>query len=317
MALRSGIAPAHPAAFRASWLRSRARRPGPGAGRLSVPAHPGDWRAGWPRVPAYPASPAASAAQQRAHPAASEDAPHCSYVQDVPSDRGVVGHPQTQRAWHLTIFGRGLVNVCVRFSSGAGGAGGSGRTHGGGYWLQRGRLTPQHRHFGEVTSRTRHQRPYPCGDPFPRRSQHARSTPARSRGQAHSTGCVTAVATTASHPLRFQPRPMSPPQPASEEARTVRTVCAGRHHPVTRSLKIPVGCEGQRGTAPRRLPSPPAAAAAPPFQDLANPGLLTAAGPPHRRQALPSDSPARKHSPAVPSCPFCPITTAMGVLAGG
>ena len=33
---------------------------------------------------------------------------------------------------------------------------GPGRTRGGGYWLQRGRLAPQHRHFGEVTSRTRH-----------------------------------------------------------------------------------------------------------------------------------------------------------------
>ena len=37
---------------------------------------------------------------------------------------------------------------------------GPGRTPGGGYWLQRGRLTPQRRHFGEVTSRTRHTRPY-------------------------------------------------------------------------------------------------------------------------------------------------------------
>jgi len=37
---------------------------------------------------------------------------------------------------------------------------GPGRTHGGGYRLQRGRLEPQHRHFGEVTSRTRHRRPY-------------------------------------------------------------------------------------------------------------------------------------------------------------
>ena len=33
---------------------------------------------------------------------------------------------------------------------------GPGRTSGGGYWLQRGRLQPQRRRFGEVTSRTRH-----------------------------------------------------------------------------------------------------------------------------------------------------------------
>jgi hypothetical protein len=37
---------------------------------------------------------------------------------------------------------------------------GPGRTHGGGYWLQRGRLAPHRRHFGEVTSRTRHHPPY-------------------------------------------------------------------------------------------------------------------------------------------------------------
>jgi hypothetical protein len=37
---------------------------------------------------------------------------------------------------------------------------GPGRTRGCGYWLQRGRLKPQYRLFGEVTSRTRHQRPY-------------------------------------------------------------------------------------------------------------------------------------------------------------
>jgi hypothetical protein len=47
---------------------------------------------------------------------------------------------------------------------------GPGRTRGGGYWLQRGRLAPQRRRFGEVTSRARHQRPYACpskpADPF-------------------------------------------------------------------------------------------------------------------------------------------------------
>ncbi len=47
---------------------------------------------------------------------------------------------------------------------------GPGRTRGGGYWLQRGRLQPQHRHFGEVTSRARHHRRYARpgkpGDPF-------------------------------------------------------------------------------------------------------------------------------------------------------
>jgi hypothetical protein len=37
---------------------------------------------------------------------------------------------------------------------------GHGRTHGGGHWLQHGRLTPRCPHFGEVTSRTRHQPAY-------------------------------------------------------------------------------------------------------------------------------------------------------------
>jgi transposase len=37
---------------------------------------------------------------------------------------------------------------------------GPGRTHGGDYELQRGRLEPQHRRFGEVTSRTRHETAY-------------------------------------------------------------------------------------------------------------------------------------------------------------
>jgi transposase len=50
-----------------------------------------------------------------------------------------------------------------------GSSNGPGRTPGGGYWLQRGRLAPQRRHFGEVTSRTRRSRPYASkASPFPR-----------------------------------------------------------------------------------------------------------------------------------------------------
>ena len=65
---------------------------------------------------------------------------------------------------------------------------GPGRTRGGGYWLQRGRLAPQRRHFGEVTSRTRHRRPYarkasPFSWPFPA-ALHRRRT--ADRRQAHS-----------------------------------------------------------------------------------------------------------------------------------
>jgi len=49
----------------------------------------------------------------------------------------------------------------------AGSTNGPGRTRGGGYWLQRGRLQPQHRRFGEVTSRARQPPTLPRqADPF-------------------------------------------------------------------------------------------------------------------------------------------------------
>jgi hypothetical protein len=54
----------------------------------------------------------------------------------------------------------------------------------GGYWLQRGRLRPQRRHFGEVTSRTRQQRPYATEPPRSPGSRRLRFMPGRSRGQA-------------------------------------------------------------------------------------------------------------------------------------
>ena len=64
---------------------------------------------------------------------------------------------------------------------------GPGRTPGGGYWLQRGRLAPQHRHFGEVTSRTRRQRPYASkASPFPWSLPAHSAAPDRSRRQAQS-----------------------------------------------------------------------------------------------------------------------------------
>ena len=70
---------------------------------------------------------------------------------------------------------------------------GPGRTRGGGYWLQRGRLAPRCRHFGEVTSRT-HQRPYPSqAGPFFRSFRRPGPTPDRSRCQAPL--CLTAART--------------------------------------------------------------------------------------------------------------------------
>ena len=78
---------------------------------------------------------------------------------------------------------------------------GPGRTRGGGYWLQRGRLAPQHRHFGEVTSRTRHQRPYaskasPFSWPFPAPSISAGPQP------PSSAVCLTTARTGAHYPGR-------------------------------------------------------------------------------------------------------------------
>ena len=60
------------------------------------------------------------------------------------------------------------------------------RTSGGGYWLQRGRLEPQRRRFGEVTSRTRQLRGYarsrrpprPFFNPFPTPGHSADPQPA-------------------------------------------------------------------------------------------------------------------------------------------
>ena len=45
---------------------------------------------------------------------------------------------------------------------------GLGRTHGGGYEIQRGRLEPQRRRFGQVTSRARQHRRYPAPRHEPR-----------------------------------------------------------------------------------------------------------------------------------------------------
>ena len=78
---------------------------------------------------------------------------------------------------------------------------GPGRTRGGGYWLQRGRLAPQRRHFGEVTSRTRHPRPYaskasPFSWSFPAPSISAGPQP------PSSALCLTAARTGAHYPGR-------------------------------------------------------------------------------------------------------------------
>jgi transposase len=67
---------------------------------------------------------------------------------------------------------------------------GPGRTNGGGYWLQRGRLQPQRRRFGEVTSRTRQARVWPATTDLPdhssARSRRQLAAPTRSGRQAQS-----------------------------------------------------------------------------------------------------------------------------------
>jgi hypothetical protein len=101
------------------------------------------------------------------------------------------------------------------------------------------------------------------------------------------------------------------------KGRTVRTVRASRHHPATHRLKISVGCQGQRGAATKAVATTPAAATAPPFEDQAHPE------PAHRGRATSPTSGAAERF-ARPetltgraSCPFSPITTAMGMPAGG
>ena len=78
---------------------------------------------------------------------------------------------------------------------------GPGRTPGGGYWLQRGRLAPHHRHFGEVTSRTRRSRPYAR-----KASPFSWSLPALSAGPgpqpSSSAVCLTTARTGAHYPGR-------------------------------------------------------------------------------------------------------------------
>jgi hypothetical protein len=68
---------------------------------------------------------------------------------------------------------------------------------GGGYWLQRGRLEPQRRRFGEVTSRTRQHRPYPGHGNGRRPFFEAFPTPSNNAGPqpASSALCLTPART--------------------------------------------------------------------------------------------------------------------------
>jgi len=79
---------------------------------------------------------------------------------------------------------------------------GPGRTHGGGYWLQRGRLSPQHRHLGEVTSRARHPRPYArTSQPADRFPAPFPPPPSSAGPQPRSSAfCLTAARTGAHSP---------------------------------------------------------------------------------------------------------------------
>jgi len=81
-----------------------------------------------------------------------------------------------------------------------------------------------------------------------------------------------------------------PLQSTSVGACTVWKVCARRHHPATRSLKVPSAVKARGAPPPGGRHHPAAAAAVPPFQVQASPGRLTAAGLPCRRRALPSGS---------------------------
>jgi hypothetical protein len=100
--------------------------------------------------------------------------------------------------------------ACHQMIPGARASGnGPGRTRGGGYWLQRGRLQPQHRRFGEVTSRTRHQRPYARAskprDPFPAPFP---PPPASAGPQPPSSAVCLTAARTGAHSQSGQRRPL-------------------------------------------------------------------------------------------------------------
>jgi Transposase IS116/IS110/IS902 family len=99
-------------------------------------------------------------------------------------------------------------------------ADGPGRTRGGGYWLQRGRLKPRRRRFGEVTSRTRHPRAYA-------------SRP------AHSSGCSRRLRSTPDRSPRADRSDAGagrPGRPAASRSTLVIAIPGGRtwHHPAPR-----------------------------------------------------------------------------------
>jgi transposase len=77
--------------------------------------------------------------------------------------------------------------------NGRGSEDGPGRTLGGGYELQRGRLEPRHRRFGEVTSRTRHRTAYdPTANCLLNRGVPKSAVASRSEGYQFPPGCHSA-----------------------------------------------------------------------------------------------------------------------------
>jgi Transposase IS116/IS110/IS902 family len=89
---------------------------------------------------------------------------------------------------------------------------GPGRTRGDACWLQRGRLQPLHRRFGEVTSRTRRKQPYarpgqqadPFSSQFPAPLSHSRTAAVVKRGLLDNSEDRRTLTRRERHPLDIE-----------------------------------------------------------------------------------------------------------------
>jgi transposase len=107
-----------------------------------------------------------------------------------------------------------------------GSANGPGRTRGGGYRLQRGRLQPQHRRFGEVTSRARQPPTLPRqANPF---STPSPPRPASAGPQPRSSALCLTTARTGAHSQRRERPPLTQRGAMTERRQPARSSRSAR-----------------------------------------------------------------------------------------